>query len=80
LKPPIIEIEGIVKAFGDCVANAGVSLTVETGSIHALVGENGAGKTTLVKLLAKLYEPTSGQILVDGDRVSITPVKIEGAV
>ena len=43
-----------------------VSLTLPAGAVVALVGENGAGKTTLVKLLAKLYEPTSGVILVDG--------------
>ena len=42
-----------------------VSLTLPAGSVGALVGENGAGKTTLVKLLAKLYEPSSGAILVD---------------
>ena len=43
-----------------------VSLTLPAGAVVALVGENGAGKTTLVKLLAKLYEPTAGAILVDG--------------
>jgi ATP-binding cassette subfamily B protein len=42
-----------------------VSLVLPAGSVVALVGENGAGKTTLVKLLAKMYEPTSGSILVD---------------
>ena len=42
-----------------------VSLTLPAGAVVAIVGENGAGKTTLVKLLAKLYEPTSGSILVD---------------
>jgi len=42
-----------------------VSLTLPAGAVVAIVGENGAGKTTLVKLLAKMYEPTSGQILVD---------------
>ena len=43
-----------------------VDLTLPAGSVIALVGENGAGKSTLVKLLCKLYEPTSGRILVDG--------------
>jgi ATP-binding cassette subfamily B protein len=42
-----------------------VSLTLPAGSVVAVVGENGAGKTTLVKVLAKMYEPTSGSILVD---------------
>jgi ATP-binding cassette, subfamily B, bacterial len=43
-----------------------VTLELPAGAVVAIVGENGAGKTTLVKLLAKLYEPTSGAILVDG--------------
>jgi ATP-binding cassette subfamily B protein len=43
-----------------------VDLTLPAGAVVAVVGENGAGKTTLVKLLAKLYEPTTGRILVDG--------------
>jgi ATP-binding cassette, subfamily B, bacterial len=47
-----------------------VSLTLPPGAVVAIVGENGAGKTTLVKLLAKMYEPTSGAILVDGAPLS----------
>ncbi|HSU12933.1 ABC transporter ATP-binding protein [Longimicrobium sp.] len=51
-----------------------VSLTIPAGAVIALVGENGAGKTTLVKLLAGMYEPTSGRILVDGaDLAGIDP-------
>src|SRR6185312_11394885 len=42
-----------------------VSLTLPAGAVVAVVGENGAGKTTLVKLLAKMYEPSAGSILVD---------------
>jgi ATP-binding cassette subfamily B protein len=43
-----------------------VSVSLPAGSVVAIVGENGAGKTTLVKLLAKMYEPSSGRVLVDG--------------
>ena len=47
-----------------------VSFHIDSGSVVALVGENGAGKTTLVKLLARMYEPTSGRILIDGGDLS----------
>ena len=50
-----------------------VSLTLPAGAVVAIVGENGAGKTTLVKLLAKMYEPTSGEILVDGTPLARMP-------
>jgi ATP-binding cassette subfamily B protein len=50
-----------------------VSLSLSAGAVVAIVGENGAGKTTLVKLLAKLYEPTSGAIFVDGQPLSRLP-------
>ncbi|MEU8227330.1 ABC transporter ATP-binding protein [Kribbella sp. NPDC048915] len=51
-----------------------INLEVPAGSAVALVGENGAGKTTLVKLLARMYDPTSGRILVDGvDLATIQP-------
>ncbi len=53
----------------------GLNLTVEVGRSTALVGVNGAGKTTLVKLLARLYEPTSGAIYVDGVDISTYPVE-----
>jgi ATP-binding cassette subfamily B protein len=50
-----------------------LSLTLPAGSVVAIVGENGAGKTTLVKLLAKMYEPSSGAILVDGAPLARMP-------
>ena len=54
-----------------------VSVTLEPGQTLALVGRNGAGKTTLVKLLARLYEPTSGRILIDGRDVSeLSPAEV----
>ena len=50
-----------------------VSVELPAGAVVAVVGENGAGKSTLVKLLCKLYEPTSGQILVDGEPLGRMP-------
>ena len=63
-----IRLEGVSFAYpgtGRLVLDS-VSVSLPAGAVVALVGENGAGKTTLVKLLCKLYEPTSGRILVDG--------------
>lgn len=53
-----------------------VSFHIPAGAVVALVGENGSGKTTLVKLLARMYEPTSGRILVDG--VNLADIEIDG--
>ena len=52
-----------------------VSLTLPAGAIVAIVGENGAGKTTLIKLLARMYDPSSGSILVDGEPLSRIPAE-----
>ena len=62
---------GISKAFPGVLANDKVSLCVEEGEIHALLGENGAGKSTLMSILFGLYEPDSGTIRIRGRDVKI---------
>ncbi len=70
-----IELKNIHKRFGQVHANNDVSLVIEAGSIHGLLGENGAGKSTLVKVLTGYISRDSGEILFDGKPVSIrTPI------
>jgi simple sugar transport system ATP-binding protein len=57
-----LRLDNITKRFSSFVANDDITLSVEAGSIHALLGENGAGKTTLMNILCGLYRPDSGQI------------------
>ena len=66
---PVIEMRNIVKKFGNFVANDGINLTVHKGEIHAILGENGAGKSTLMNQLYGLLKPTSGDILVRGQKI-----------
>lgn len=67
----VIEMRNIVKKFGSFVANDNINLTVHKGEVHAILGENGAGKSTLMNVLYGLYHPTSGDILVNGEKVAI---------
>jgi ribose transport system ATP-binding protein len=66
---PIVEFDRISKRFPGVVALSGVSFSVARGSCHALCGENGAGKSTLGKILAGIYVPDEGRILLDGQPV-----------
>lgn len=67
----VIEMRDITKRFGEFVANDQINLNVKKGEIHALLGENGAGKSTLMNMLAGLLEPTSGEIYINGQPVTI---------
>jgi simple sugar transport system ATP-binding protein len=68
---PAIEARAITKRFGSVVACAGVDLAVHRGEIHGVLGQNGAGKTTLMNVLLGLVRPDAGEVLVDGDPVSV---------
>ena len=66
-----VELKNITKTFGDVVANHGVNLTVNKSEILSILGENGSGKTTLMNMIAGIYRPDEGQILINGEEVSI---------
>src|SRR5512145_1289511 len=65
---PILSVKGLTKYYAETrtLANDDVSLGLEGGELHAIVGENGAGKSTLARLIAGLERPDSGSILVRG--------------
>jgi simple sugar transport system ATP-binding protein len=66
-----VETVGMTKIFGPLVALEDVSIRVRPGTLHALLGENGAGKSTLVKCMMGFYQPTRGEMLIDGGEVAI---------
>jgi ABC-type uncharacterized transport system ATPase subunit len=70
-----VELNQIVKQFGSVVANNHVDFRAKAGEIHALLGENGAGKSTVMCMLSGVYRPTSGEILINGEKVRIRSPK-----
>ena len=66
-----IELKNIVKRFGKVVANDGINLQINYGEILCLLGENGSGKTTLMNMLSGIYQPDEGEIIKNGEQISI---------
>lgn len=66
---PILEVTNISKQFGGLTANKDIMMTVEAGKITAVIGPNGAGKTTFFNMITGVYQPTSGDIKLDGKSI-----------
>src|SRR3954447_23838053 len=63
---PLLQMQGIKKSFVGVPVLHGVDLDLQAGEVHAIVGENGAGQSTLMKILAGVYTPDEGSIVIDG--------------
>ena len=63
---PVAELRDVTKRFFGVTAVKNLSLALQAGEIHCLLGENGAGKSTVIKILTGVEKPTSGEVLVDG--------------
>ena len=68
-----LRFEAVGKRYGDTVALADVTLTIDTGSFVALVGASGSGKSTLLKTINRLIDPSEGHVLIDGEDVAAGP-------
>jgi erythritol transport system ATP-binding protein len=72
---PVLEGCRVIKVFSGTTALAGVDFRLESGCVHALIGENGAGKSTLLKILAGIEQPTAGTLRLDGHDVRFTSAR-----
>jgi branched-chain amino acid transport system ATP-binding protein len=74
---PILETEDLTKTFGSLVANDGISLSIEEGTIHGIMGPNGSGKSTFFNTVTGFYQPDGGTVTFDGEDVTgVSPDRI----
>lgn len=71
----LLDLNGIEKNFGPVKVLHGVELSLQAGSVHALMGENGAGKSTLMKVLAGVHKSDKGTVSINGKQVQIVSPK-----
>ena len=69
---PLLQLKNITKEYRGVPAISDVSIELEAGRVHAILGENGAGKSTLTKMIAGAVAPTSGEILLDGRPITLS--------
>jgi len=74
---PILEVQNLVKKFGELAAVAGVSFDIQEGEVYSLLGPNGAGKTTTISMLSCLLAPTDGDALIGGFSVTKEPMQVK---
>jgi ABC-2 type transport system ATP-binding protein len=76
----MIEFKDVAKSFKDVYAVKGVTCEIRDREIFGLLGPNGAGKTTLIMIMATVYNPTRGEVIVDGHRASSEPDKVKSLI
>jgi len=76
----MIQVENLVKRYGNFTAVDGVCFDVPAGEIHGFLGPNGAGKTTTIRIIAGLLKPTSGRVLIDGHDLAREAEAAKGAL
>ncbi len=69
--PSLLEVKGVTKSFSGVRALKGVDLSIVAGEVHCILGQNGAGKSTLIKVLAGVHTPDDGEIIWQGESVTI---------
>ena len=67
---PVLWTENLTNSFGALTANDRLSVTIEKGDIHGIIGPNGSGKTTFFNTVTGLYSPDSGQVIFDGTDIT----------
>ncbi|MFZ3070687.1 MAG: ATP-binding cassette domain-containing protein [Anaerolineaceae bacterium] len=77
---PILEVQNLVKKYGNNIAVNGISFTIEEGEIFSLLGPNGAGKTTTISVLSTLFTPTSGDAILCGHSVTHEPMAVKRCI
>ncbi len=78
--PSILEVQNLVKKYGDFAAVDDVSFTIEEGEIFSLLGPNGAGKTTTISVVSCLLKPTSGEAIIGGHSVTRESLKVREVI
>jgi len=80
LMPYILEVQNLVKNYGDFSAVKGITFDIKEGEIFSLLGPNGAGKTTTISMLSTLYTPTSGDATIGGHSISKDPMAVKQVI